>query len=123
MISCLINKNSKAISKVKFEDHLREIENKKDMIYALLKETVLTEDPKTDSINSPLSTLCESYVTLLRMADLLSNMLINQILKNTIRFKSEEVIMYLAFYQNLIVYETELKHLFYISLTSRDTNV
>lgn len=123
MIKQLISKNKHTISRLEVEEHIREIETKRQVVYSLLKEIIITEEPGLEEYQSPLPVLCESYVGLLRLTDMLNKILIDVGEKPYISFKSEEVLIYIAFFQNLVTYEKELRHLYYISLTPKESNV
>jgi len=123
MIRCLFNKENKAVALSDFEDHMVEVDNKKEIVYSLIKETVLKEDPSLSSIQSALPVLFETYVALLRVSDLLSKILFDSVEKKIILLGAEELIIYTAFHKNLQLYQNELKHLHYISLSSVEGNV
>ena len=118
MISKLINKNSKKISKIDCLEHISEINKKKSIIFSLLREKAVEEysNSSIDEFKSIIPFLCDAYVSLSRLSEYLSGLVVKYAEKPMIKLDSINVTSCLVLYQCLQNTTSSLKHLYRLNL-------
>jgi len=114
-----INTSLRSVSKEECYNNVDEAEKIRKLTMFFIKEYAAKTTIENWDL-SPMPVLCEVYVNLTRISEQLNKLLTKFLDKKEVRFSQEEEFVYKVYINNLKLYQTELKHLHYISLTSNE---
>lgn len=118
MIQKLFDKNTTTITHQQCAESYDEILKKREIIYFLIKEMSKQEPAETKELESCIPTLCESYVYLAKIEMLLTQLVIENEGKPSIKVPPADITTYLIYFSELKVIASELKYRFKLNLTS-----